>query len=1038
MPTNAPPSFGSKTLPDATQGQAYNQTITVSDANENDKLSITSLVLPSWLAFSDNGDGTATLSGTPTNADVGDYTVTLQVADSAGSTATQEFSLTVINVNDAPVFTSLPLIAAREDTLYSYSIVVTDPDISGEARLANSAIAQNGDSTRLRKSLAKISAKLAQTAPGDTLKISAQKLPDWLTLTDNGNGTAVLTGTPANEDVGDHDVAIQVTDAGGATIAQSFTISVLNINDPPAFSSSPPTEADEDAVYNYSIITTVDPDKDDTLKITHSPLPIPSWLALTDNSDGTAVLSGTPTNAEIGDHLITLKVTDAAGSVGEQTFTITVLNVNDAPVITAGQSFTINENSANGSDVGTVLASDEDTEDTISFAITGGNLGNAFTINSINGKITVQDTDQLDYEQIQTFNLTIQVTDNSQDPAPLFSTGVVAVNLQNLNDERPVVTAGQTLNVSETAAAGAQIGSPLTATDADSGTTTFSNWTIQNVSNGGDEYFSLNSSSGQLTLTSFGASNLDYDDPTGREYILEVTVSDGVNTSASQAVTVNVTDVDDEAPTISVNNPLTLVEGESKLITTSILRADDVDTNNDNLIFIVTSGPNHGILEDVNSPGTEISSFTQAMLSNSRVLYIHDDTNTTSDTFAFNVTDNLNNGNTLTGQLFTITITPADDDDPQIVNNNTLTVAENGDALISNAFLSATDPDSNDEQLIYDITSGPQHGTVQRQGVNVTSFTQNDLTQSRIRYVHNGDEQNSDNFVFDLSDPAGNTVPDLVFNISVTPVNDSPAINNVNGGTVSFTEGDAPIRLATTGTITDAENVPFEDGDLTVVIATGAGDGDNLLISPGNGITLVGSTVLYNGTAFGTLTIAPDGHTLTVGSLLDTATLTALQNLLRRIAFQNTSNAPTPDDRGVTFRLREADGTISNIPVVTVEVTGLNDPPVISGVSGTVNFTENDLFELIANSGTVDDVDSADFDGGNLTATITVNCTADDLIGITPGRPISLVGTNIRYNGTVVGTYAGGDSCGAPLVVTFNTGASRARGSCITATGIQE
>ncbi len=104
---------------------------------------------------------------------------------------------TGVSVNGAPSFTSAPVTGATEDGLYSYAVEATDPD-------------------------------------GDKLTFSeASPLSAWLMLTDNGDGTATLSGTPANGDVGQHNVDLQVSD-GVLTDTQSFTITVNNVNDPPS------------------------------------------------------------------------------------------------------------------------------------------------------------------------------------------------------------------------------------------------------------------------------------------------------------------------------------------------------------------------------------------------------------------------------------------------------------------------------------------------------------------------------------------------------------------------------------------------------------------------------------------------------------------------------------------------------------------------------------------------------------------------------------------------------------------------------------
>ncbi|OQY18304.1 MAG: hypothetical protein B6I35_13235, partial [Anaerolineaceae bacterium 4572_32.2] len=149
----------------ATEDIAYTYHITATDADAGDVLTITAPILPGWLALTDNGDGTATLSGTPDNGEVGEHGVELRVEDAASAAGTQAFTVTVGNANDAPLFTSAPLTAATEDIAYTYHITATDADA------------------------------------GDVLTITAPILPGWLALTDNGDGTATLSGTPDNGDL---------------------------------------------------------------------------------------------------------------------------------------------------------------------------------------------------------------------------------------------------------------------------------------------------------------------------------------------------------------------------------------------------------------------------------------------------------------------------------------------------------------------------------------------------------------------------------------------------------------------------------------------------------------------------------------------------------------------------------------------------------------------------------------------------------------------------------------------------------------------
>ncbi len=188
---NVAPYFSSTPLTSAAQDELYSYSIAAADGN-GDSVAITAPTLPGWLSLTDNGDGTASLSGTPGSSDVGDHVVELEVEDSEGLKGTQGFTIAVANLNDPPEFTSAPVESADEDVLYTYNITASDPDL----------------------------------VHGDTLVITAATLPGWLTLVDNGDGTATLSGTPDAVDVGDNPVELEVEDSAGLTDTQSFTIVV--------------------------------------------------------------------------------------------------------------------------------------------------------------------------------------------------------------------------------------------------------------------------------------------------------------------------------------------------------------------------------------------------------------------------------------------------------------------------------------------------------------------------------------------------------------------------------------------------------------------------------------------------------------------------------------------------------------------------------------------------------------------------------------------------------------------------------------------
>lgn len=104
---------------------------------------------------------------------------------------------------------------------------------------------------------------------------------------------------------------------------------------------------------------------------------------------------------------------------------------NQAPVVN-DQSFSVDENSANGTAVGTVIASDPN-GDALTYSITAGNTSGAFAIGAGTGAPTVANSPVLDFETAPVFSLTVRVAD----PAGLSDTATVTVNLNDV-DEGPV------------------------------------------------------------------------------------------------------------------------------------------------------------------------------------------------------------------------------------------------------------------------------------------------------------------------------------------------------------------------------------------------------------------------------------------------------------------------------------------------------------------------------------------------------------------------------------------------------------------------
>ena len=290
---NAAPTINSTAVTAATEDAAYSYTFTATDANAGDTLTLSAPTLPAWLSFV---AGTGVLSGTPVNADVGDHNVTLRVNDGTVD-VDQAFVITVANTNDAPVITSSATPSVAENTTAVITVTATDADV--------------GDTP--------------------TFSITGLTADDTLFSIDTNSGVLTFLAAPdfdAPADIGTdnvYDIEVTADDGNGGTDVQTIAVTVTGVNEAPTITSTEVTAVDEDAAYSYTF-TATDVDAGDTLTLSAPTLP--AWLNFV---AGTGVLSGTPVNADVGDHNVTLRVNDGTVDV-DQVFVITVANTSDDAV----------------------------------------------------------------------------------------------------------------------------------------------------------------------------------------------------------------------------------------------------------------------------------------------------------------------------------------------------------------------------------------------------------------------------------------------------------------------------------------------------------------------------------------------------------------------------------------------------------------------------------------------------------------------------------------------------------------------------------
>jgi hypothetical protein len=240
--------------------------------------------------------------------------------------------------------------------------------------------------------------------------------------------------------------------------------------------------------------------------------------------DRLILTAGVLNYASKSSYAVTLHVTDYfnATPATDLPVTVNVIPANNAPTI-AAQSFTVNENSASGTSVGTVVASDPDSGNTLGYSITSGNTGNAFSIANT-GVLSVNNSAALG----STFNLVVTVTDNFGASA----NATVTVNINNA----PTISS-QSFSINEGSSNGTPVGNVI-ASDPNGNAVSYS-ILAGNTNNA----FLLDATTGSLSVNNSAALVF----AATPSFNLTVRVADGGGLTASANVTVNLNAV--AAPT---------------------------------------------------------------------------------------------------------------------------------------------------------------------------------------------------------------------------------------------------------------------------------------------------------------------------------------------------------------------------------------------------------------------------------------------------------------------------------------------------------
>ncbi|GFR96077.1 cadherin EGF LAG seven-pass G-type receptor 3, partial [Elysia marginata] len=305
----------------------------------------------------------------------------------------------------------------------------------------------------------------ADVDSGSTITYSIQSVTDGtnpvtgLFNVDSSSGeVTTLAKLDRDAGVSQYTLNLQATDGGSGThiISQTVYLALNDVNDiAPVFQSTPlalVTIAETNAKTG-SVITTVSASDGDVTaaSFTYEVEAIVAGGSTTSDwaFDGTTAGQlefATDLDLDTGDanyHILRLIVKDGGATelTGTTSLTVSISPDNEhTPTISSQPSGTvsIDENESVGTSVASVTGADSDTGDegSLTYSITAGNTGSAFTIDASSGLISTQTV--LDRETLDNYDLEITIADSGVSQKSV--TTSVSISVTDANDHQPSCT----------------------------------------------------------------------------------------------------------------------------------------------------------------------------------------------------------------------------------------------------------------------------------------------------------------------------------------------------------------------------------------------------------------------------------------------------------------------------------------------------------------------------------------------------------------------------------------------------------------------
>ncbi|MEO1211196.1 MAG: cadherin domain-containing protein, partial [Cyanobacteria bacterium J06638_20] len=915
------------------------------------------------------------------------YTLTVQARDPGGAIDTVDVIVTVEDENRDPVLAAFAPVTIAED-LANDTVVSTA-----------SATDEDNDDTL-------------------TYSIVSTTLPGAFAIdSDTGQITVADSTILDFESAPTFSLDVQASDGTALSTIQTLTVNVTNVNEPPRITggldagATPVPIADDALTVTISEGSAVD-DVVIDVEATDDDMDPVTFSILSGNEDGVFEIDSATglidiadiTNLDFDDtetYTLTVQASDNNAQVDTIDVVINIDDVNVAPVVEpalVNVDESTAENPADGESVTTVVATDVDDGDTLTYAITGGDPTGVFAINSGTGEITVANASGLDFETTPTFTLTVTATDNGIGRLVSAPANIV-ISLNDVN-ERPMITGatGGVLtapNLSENATAGTSV-ITIAATDEDTGPPAdVLGYSI--TSGNEDGVFAIDLFTGEITVAN--ASLLDFD--TTDSYTLTVQVEDDNGAdSLSDTVDVVIDVIDENEAPVFVGAPFNFSIEENLAVGEEVGTVVATDVDDANILTYSLTTPSSTFAIDAS---TGVIRVTDSTLLDFETL------GATPINLGVQVSDGV--GGVVTSTV-DVTVTDVNEapvltgNPPAPATPNIIETAINGTTVVDVASV-FDDPDG--DTLTYSILSGNETGVFQVTAAGVVQVADATLLDFETIPSYNLVVQVSDGEFTADSAPINVTVNDgneAPFLTGASPLEvsiDEDALNNdlVVDVSPEFDDPDAGDSLTFTVLSGDPGGVfdlDLNTGQLRVDDALGldfevtpsfslvvqASDGAlaveqtlNITVNNVNEPPVILNTAFTvaedadNSDVVGSLGVIPDGDTVTYEIIsgnpdnIFSIAADASGDGVITVANSDFLDAETVGSYILTVRATDDDSVapLSDTQQVVITVSEVNEPPIVSDF--TFDLAENSAIGAFVGRAIVDDPES-----GALTFTI--------------------------------------------------------------------